>query len=154
MGEDDAESAWRLPVPAAAGAAARLAAAPGSASHYKPDTAILLAPLTLVALVVVLFSGHAADQCNSGIGQLAQGFSTRAFHDCTTANLVHIISIVVLVVAGVGCAAAFITHIAGGHRPPPYPTWPPMQDMPPAPPPRVGPGVAPQRPPWSPPPAS
>ncbi len=117
-------------------------------------TAILLAPLTLVALVVVLFSGHAADQCNSGIGQLAQGFSTRAFHDCTTANLVHIISIVVLVVAGVGCAAAFITHIAGGHRPPPYPTWPPMQDMPPAPPPRVGPGVAPQRPPWSPPPAS
>jgi hypothetical protein len=86
--------------------------------------------LAIPALVIMLISAHNAAVCQSTVGQLGQAISQTTAAQCATDVTVHTVALVALIVLGLGCVIATLTHLYAG-RPAPTPGWPPPPPPPP-----------------------
>ena len=74
-------------------------------------TSITSGVVGAVFLLVWIFSGTGAANCNSGLGQIAQGFSQRAANDCGLINVVHDGAIFLTIVSAVAFVVSTVAYL-------------------------------------------
>ncbi len=87
-------------------------ARPGSTSL---TFAIISGVLAVIAFGIMLALGNDVSNCQSGLGQIAQGFSSTTAQDCSNVIGLHTIAEFFAVTLAAGCVLATWVHIAG-HR--------------------------------------
>jgi hypothetical protein len=73
--------------------------------------AVVSGGLAAVALGIMLYLGNDVSQCQSGLGQLAQGFSNSTAQDCSNVIGLHLIAEFFTITLGIGCVIATLTHL-------------------------------------------
>jgi hypothetical protein len=73
-------------------------------------SAVLLGILAVAALGIALALGHAANACNSDIGQLAQAFDQQAAGDCSAASTARTFLEIAAPVLAIGCVAVIVGY--------------------------------------------
>jgi hypothetical protein len=73
-------------------------------------TAVLLGVLAVASIGIALALGHAATECSSDIGQIAQAFDQQAAGDCSTASTARTILEIAAPILALGCVALIIGY--------------------------------------------
>jgi hypothetical protein len=73
-------------------------------------SAILLGILAVAAIGIALALGHAATECSTDIGQLAQAFDQQAAGDCSAASTARTVLEIAAPLFAVGCIAMIIGY--------------------------------------------
>jgi hypothetical protein len=73
-------------------------------------SAVLLGILAVAALGIALALGHAASECSTDIGQLAQAFDQQAAGDCSAASTARTILEIAAPILAIACVAAIVGY--------------------------------------------
>jgi hypothetical protein len=73
--------------------------------------AVVSGGLAAVALGIMLYLGNDVSQCQSALGQLAQGFSNSTAQDCSNVIGLHLIAEFFTITLGAGCVISTLTHL-------------------------------------------
>lgn len=87
--------------------------------HLCPILVVRLCTALLVLAAGIILgaaTGSHAALCNSGLGQLAQGFSSRAYADCSVWTGLHTFSEWMLWLGVIGTVGLGIMFLAAAHK--------------------------------------
>jgi hypothetical protein len=73
-------------------------------------SAVLLGILAVAAIGIALVLGHAATECNTDIGQIAQAFDQQAAGDCSAASTARTILEIASPLFALGCIAMIVGY--------------------------------------------